>query len=617
LQIDKQPAICNLQSAIPKITDFGLAKRLDHEQGHTQTGSILGTPSYMAPEQAGGKTKEVGPAADIYALGAILYELLTGRPPFCAVTPLDTLLLVVSEEPVPPSRLAPKTPPDLETICLKCLEKEPRRRYATPLELAEDQAAFLADRPIGARPVGSVERAWRWCKRNRTLAAAIILVVAALLAGSIVSSVFGFRAQASAEQSQLSAEEAHKAQQAAELARTEKERQRQAAQDLAQANQRQVVNLMVANGNRLLREGDPGGALPWFAEAERLDPKDPFHRTRLDGALRALPRIVPLERHNEGISDIAVSADGRFAVTGSLDTTARLWDLETGKPMGKVLQQAGPVLAVAISPDGKQIATGGGAFGLNGEVHIWESSTGRDLRLALHTTGAVVFVGFTADGTRLVTCEFDLPTSVLRMLAGQTTEQFVFRIWDLRSGKHLGKIATKPRGTNPEADEVARLVHAASGRVLVVEDKSAHVVDLASGKVVGSPWKHEASIWFARFSHDGTRAITATRTDGHAEVRDLASGKDTTLPLAYGWKPLDAAFQEGGEVAGAFYDGAVNRYQFERKGRVLLTVAQRAVYLWDAITGELLRSPVQHGSNVLVAGHSPVRPLTTDRMVQG
>src|SRR5262249_44649464 len=149
----------------------------------------------------------------------------------------------------------------------------------------------------------------------------------------------------------------------------------------------------------------------------------------------------------------------------------------------------------------------------------------------------------------------------LHILASQTAEQFVFRIWDLRSGKHLGKIATKPRGTNPETDEVARLVHAASGRVLVVEDKSARVVDLASGKAVGSPWKHEGSIWFARFSHDGTRAITAARTDGVAKVRDLASGKDTTLSLAYGWKPLDAAFQEGGEVAVAFYDGAVNRYR--------------------------------------------------------
>src|SRR5436189_5083642 len=116
------------QMTIPKITDFGLAKRLDIESGQTQTGVIMGTPSYMAPEQAGGRTKEIGPLADVYALGAILYELLTGRPPFRAATPVDTLLQVVSEEPLPPSRLQPKLPRDLETVCLHCPEKAPAKR---------------------------------------------------------------------------------------------------------------------------------------------------------------------------------------------------------------------------------------------------------------------------------------------------------------------------------------------------------------------------------------------------------------------------------------------------------------------------------------------------------
>src|SRR5262249_22774027 len=124
--------------ATPKITDFGLAKRLDVSVAQTQSGAILGTPSYIAPEQAAGKNKEVGPLADVYALGTILYECLTGRPPFKAETPLDTLLLVQTEEPVPPSRLQPKVSRDLETICLKCLQKEPRQRYSSAAELAED-----------------------------------------------------------------------------------------------------------------------------------------------------------------------------------------------------------------------------------------------------------------------------------------------------------------------------------------------------------------------------------------------------------------------------------------------------------------------------------------------
>src|SRR5262249_35641880 len=140
-----------------KISDFGLARKLD-EASRTQTGSVMGTPSYMAPEQAGGQ-KDVGPATDIWALGAIRYECLTGRPPFRAATPLDTILQVVSDDPVSPQRLNPKVPRDLETICLKCLHKPPARRYASALELADDLRRWRAGEPLAARRAGLVERA--------------------------------------------------------------------------------------------------------------------------------------------------------------------------------------------------------------------------------------------------------------------------------------------------------------------------------------------------------------------------------------------------------------------------------------------------------------------------
>jgi serine/threonine protein kinase len=166
-----KPAISDPQFPTPKITDFGLAKLLAGGVGRTVTGEVIGTPSYMAPEQAVGKAREVGPAADIYSLGAILYECVTGRPPFRAATPLDTLVQVVADEPVPPRRLQPKVPRDLETICLKCLRKEAPRRYASALELAEDLRRFLAGEPIRARPTPGWERAVKWVKRRPAWAA--------------------------------------------------------------------------------------------------------------------------------------------------------------------------------------------------------------------------------------------------------------------------------------------------------------------------------------------------------------------------------------------------------------------------------------------------------------
>jgi tetratricopeptide (TPR) repeat protein len=191
----------------PKITDFGLAKQINRGPGETQSGAVMGTPAYMAPEQAAGRTREVGPANDVYALGAILYELLTGRPPFKAATLLDTLQQVMTAEPVPPSRLQPKVPRDLETVCLKCLQKEPRKRYASATELAEDLRRFLAGEPVRARPVGRTERAWRWCRRKPALAGtltglvlALVLGVLALVVGIVNTSVALARARAAEKQ---------------------------------------------------------------------------------------------------------------------------------------------------------------------------------------------------------------------------------------------------------------------------------------------------------------------------------------------------------------------------------------------------------------------------------
>jgi serine/threonine protein kinase len=217
-----------LAAYTPKITDFGLAKKLDAGTAQTASGDIVGTPSYMAPEQAGGKSKEVGPAADVYALGAILYELLTGRPPFKAATRLDTVFLVVSEDPVPVRHLHPKVPRDLETVCLKCLEKDPRRRYATARDLAEDLRRFQAGEAVLAHPLGTLSRAAKWARRRPAQAALVAVSLVAAL--SLIGAGFWHAVQMERANEDLRLEKRN-AEQAAEEARKNAEEARKNAEN--------------------------------------------------------------------------------------------------------------------------------------------------------------------------------------------------------------------------------------------------------------------------------------------------------------------------------------------------------------------------------------------------
>jgi hypothetical protein len=220
---DLKPAnVLLAEDGTPKVTDFGLAKRLD-EASRTNSGAIMGTPSYMAPEQAGGKMKEVGPATDVYALGTILYECLTGRPPFKAATALETMQQVVGDEPAPLRQLQSKTPADLETVCLKCLRKELGQRYGSAAELAEDLRRFLAGEPVQARPVGTWERGIKWVRRRPAVAALLAFCALALVAGTVVSTYFAFQADQRAKEADESATEAHTREKEANEAREQAE----------------------------------------------------------------------------------------------------------------------------------------------------------------------------------------------------------------------------------------------------------------------------------------------------------------------------------------------------------------------------------------------------------
>jgi serine/threonine-protein kinase len=247
----------------PKIGDFGLVKRLTDEVGQTQSGSIVGSPGYMAPEQAEGRTRDVGPLADVYGLGAILYHLLTGRPPFRAATVVDTLQQVRTEEPIPPSQFQPRLPRDIETICLKCLQKDPARRYPSAGELAEDLRRFESGEAIRARPVGRAERLWQWARRNPRVAA-LSAAVALLLVGWSITSTWLYRRARASERAAVRAAAAARENEAlarnnADEARRQAERAQASGnlarrrEELARATAQEAFNRVIGVGEQVLR----------------------------------------------------------------------------------------------------------------------------------------------------------------------------------------------------------------------------------------------------------------------------------------------------------------------------------------------------------------------------
>src|SRR5262249_29602668 len=303
--------------------------------GVTSSGTPLGTASYMPPEQARAEADQVGPAADVYALGAILYEMLTGRPPFQGASAAETMLRVLTEDPAPPRRLQPRVPRDLETICLKCLEKKPARRYASAQSLADDLARFLAGEPIQARPVGAWGRGMKWARRRPSVAALTALTVGVTLFG------FGMvtwqwqeaeRARGHAEEAQQAAE---RAQEQAEAARTEEAGQRQRYQRLS-------VSLGVDQGLHFCEQGDVGRGLLHLARS--LEWARDGHgdwqrviRTNLDAWAHSLCSLKECLPHRGRVLAAAWSPDGRFALTGCTDRKALVWDVATGELIGAPL----------------------------------------------------------------------------------------------------------------------------------------------------------------------------------------------------------------------------------------------------------------------------------------
>jgi WD40 repeat protein len=585
-------AIGPLAGAVPKVADFGLARATNGEAVLTSTGMAVGTPEYVAPEQAAGNA--VGPAADIYALGVILYQLLAGQPPFRGTTPMEVLQALAQAEPVAPRRFRPNLPRDLETIALKAIEKEPSRRYPTAGAMADDLRRFLRGESIQARPATALARLLKWAGHRPALAALAGTLAAVTILGFLGVTALWVDAAKARDQARAAATEARQ--------RGDAERRARYQAGIAAASS--ALELNNTSDARAQLESTPEEHRNW--EWRHFSSQLDTARTVLRG-------------HAQLIKTLAISPDGSRLVSGAEDGKLALWDLRTGELISLARVHSGAVTNVGFSPDSKYLATAGA----DGLVRLRDPRTSAERHTLRGHSGPVLMAIFSPDGKVLATASEDKTvrcwnvqtgehlgtlqghTDIVRAVAfspdcnrlASVGRDLIVRLWDLRALKLVATLKGHTAG-------VHALAYRPDGKVLATggdfPDSTVRLWNAANGSPLAVLTGHENEIGSLAFSPDGTQLVSAS-LDQTVRLWDGSSGHPiTTMRGHSGW---------------------VNHVSFSPDGRRLVSSSHdQTLRLWDAAKGDLIAVLRGHMGSVWHGAFNPggglIASASSDRTVR-
>ena len=550
-----------LEKCTPRIGDFGLARRLDDARGLTLSGQVMGTPGYMPPEQAQGPGEAIGPASDVYSLGVILYELLTGRPPYSGSTAIETIHLMLYQEPLPPSRLRRDLPRDLETICLKCLDKAPVKRYPSAANLADDLDRFLDRQPIQARPTPAWERAWKWARRRPSTAALAAGVVGlVVLCFALVTSLW---LRAEAEQTRRTADR----DQALRIARAEARARTEA--------QRLSARLLMERGLGLCEAGDLGAGLLWLIDSLETSPAGPASRAHasttdedgLDRSLRLMlggwgsqlhtllgQHLYPAEVRAVHFLDedrlaVACRRQVHFFVVGKQGTA---------RPSAAAVTLPGPVVALFGGPAGPVAAVVTPTA-----LQLHRLPAGQRVGPPLPLSGQVNGVALGADGARVLVAHAD----------------YTARLWRVRDGQLVGQ-----PWKHPSAVRAVALSRDGKWAITGCNDRQARLWSVPDGKLVRVLSHHVGPVRAVAFASDGQTIVTG--------------GEDHRVCV---WRR-----QTGELIRSMRHEHEIICATFQAKDNLFATGSNdNTARLWDAGSERSLGAPLQHAEDVSALAFSP------------